>query len=97
MYPRRQFHHLMRSSRLICAQSENGTQHNNKGSSSYVRVNREWAQKGEGRQAGAESSGRGQTGNGQTMLQRWQQESMRDQPYHNIDAVKKRTDYGSGR
>ncbi len=40
------------------------------------------------------------SGNGYSMLQRWQEETMREQPYHTIEAVKRKgndeTSYASG-
>ncbi len=44
------------------------------------------AQKFEGEQTNGESS---------FMLQRWQQETMLNQPYHNLEAVKEQADRGN--
>ena len=93
--PRNPPHHT--GSETICTQSGGNTQHQDNSNSSYFRVNREWDLRDGGRRAEAERSGYGQTGNERTMLQRWQQESISDQPYHNLDAAKKRTDFGTGR
>lgn len=74
---------------LISVQADS-SQHQDQRSSTYVRVDREWDKKNEAERAKAHKPGDNQT-QSQTgsMLQRWLQESMLDQPYHNLKAVKK--------
>lgn len=46
----------------------------------------------------AQKFGGEQTGGGSSfMLQRWQQETMCNQPYHNVEAVKEQADRGNTR
>lgn len=61
--------------------------------SGYVKVYREWDMRSKAERTKAYTPGYNQT-QGQTgsMLQRWQQETMLDQPYNNLQAVKKRAD-----
>lgn len=62
----------------------------NTGGSMYVRVQREWTKSNGGKQKAVQKpEGEQITGPSSLMLQRWQQETMIDQPYHNLWAVKK--------
>ncbi|KAK0510278.1 hypothetical protein JMJ35_007672 [Cladonia borealis] len=63
--------------------------------SRYIPVEREWAKGKESRQVMAQKLESEQTNVGSRfMLQRWQQETTLDQPYHNLEAVKKHADRG---
>lgn len=65
------------------------------GDSRYIPVQREWTKGKEGRQVMARKLESEQTNGGSKyMLQRWQQETTLDQPYHNLEAVKERADRG---
>lgn len=89
MYLCRQFPPVPYVVGLISVQVDS-SQHQDQRSSKYVKVYREWDKKNEAEQVKAPKPGYNQTQN-QTgsMLQRWLQESMLDQPYHNLEAVKK--------
>jgi hypothetical protein len=49
----------------------------------YLQMRREWL---EHQQVG--TGGQNDTGSGPSVMQRWHQESMRDQPYNNVGAVR---------
>ena len=66
--------------------------------SAYVKVNREWDKRHGPERTEAFTPKYNQTQN-QTgsMLERWQQETMLDQPYHNLRAVNKRANLTQGK
>lgn len=69
---------------------QNGDQHG----SNYIRVDREWDKGDEVGPTEIYETGNSQAPNQiGSMLQRWQQENIRDQPYHNLESVKKEADY----
>lgn len=92
MYIYRQVPLVPYALRLISLQV-NDSQHKDQHSSTYARLYRDWDKRNEAGWTKAHKPGSNQTQN-QTgsMLQRWQQESMLDQPYHNLEAVKRRVD-----
>ncbi len=66
------------------------------GDSPYIPVQREWIKSNEDRQMKAQKLESEQTNGGSSfMLQRWQQETTLDQPYHNLEAVKEHADRGN--
>ena len=72
------------------------TERKAQGGSTYIPVQREWIKGNEVRQMAAQKLESEQTNGGSNfMLQRWQQETMLDQPYHNLEAVKEHADRGN--
>ena len=72
------------------------TERKAQGDSTYIPVQREWIRSNEDRQMKAQKLESEQTNGGSSfMLQRWQQETTLDQPYHNLEAVKEHADRGN--
>ena len=66
------------------------------GISRYTSIQREWIKGNEVGQITAQKFEGEQTSGGSSfMLQRWQQETMCNQPYHNVEAVKEQADRGN--
>ena len=83
--------------RLISVQAAHDL-HGDESSSAYVKVHREWDKRNEAGQTQTSKPGSNQTKeHSGFMLQRWQQEPMLDQPFNNLEAVKKRTDLEYGK
>lgn len=80
---------------MILINVQGGNTQDQRGSA-FVKVYREWDKKNEARQPTGVKPEYNQT-KGQTgfMLQRWQQETMFDQPYHSLEAVKKRKNHSN--
>ena len=65
------------------------------GNSRYIPVQREWTKSNQFQQVTAQKLETEQeNGGSKFMLQRWQQETTLDQPYHNLEAVKEHVDGG---
>ena len=72
------------------------TERKAQGDSTYIPVQREWIKGNEVRQMAARKLESEQMNGGSSfMLQRWQQETTLDQPYHNLEAVKEHADRGN--
>ena len=72
------------------------TERKAQGGSTYIPVQREWIKGNEVRQTMAQKLESEQTNGGSSfMLQRWQQETTLDQPYHNLEAVEEHADRGN--
>ena len=62
----------------------------------YIPLEREWVKGNEVGQVTPQKFEDEQTnGESRFMLQRWQRETMSNQPYHNVDAVREQTDRGN--
>ena len=74
---------------------------NNRGSqdsSAFLKVHREWIKKNDERQMKVDQLRNDMTpSQAGSMLERWQQESMLDQPYHHVESVKRLADMGNNK
>ena len=63
-----------------------------------ISIQRDWIKGNEvGQMTAQKFEGEQMSGGSSFMLQRWQQETMCNQPYHNVEAVKERADRGKTR